>query len=370
MASELLRSASSRSQKWLRKKSKKSEPSSSVEVSDSESEEYLSHSFVSSRGMQSWGLTHELRFQEIVPLNTMSVIGIEDYTDARKWNLLVGKTLNKGEGCVWLTPTVTPVTEEDYQYAKPISSGRQTGFRRSITPQRERPKAQHQEQDGNTGTYRLMASKKMVGVFVTIWMKRELLKKYRVSNVRTSSIACGLMGYLGNKGAISVSISIDGTSFCFITAHLASGEKKGDEGRRNQQVVEIFKRTSFPRNPQEINEFNPVSIKGHDRIFWFGDLNYRLRMDDEKARELIRKKKWKRLQKFDQLKKEQQQGGVFQGWKEGDIDFAPTYKYSVELDNSYTGDKPISSIPNTGEKRRTPAWYSHRSTSFSLRALF
>jgi len=194
----------------------------------------------------------------------MSVIGIEDYTDARKWNLLIGKTLNKGHGCVWLTPTVTPVTDEDYQYAKPISSRRQTGFRRSITPQRGRPKAQHQEQGGNTSTYRLMASKKMVGVFITIWMKREMLKKYRVSNVKVSSIACGLMGYLGNKGAVSVSMSIDGTSFCFITAHLAAGEKKGDERRRNQQVVETFKRTSFLRNPQEINEFHPVSIKGHE----------------------------------------------------------------------------------------------------------
>lgn len=393
MASELLRSASSRSQKWLRKTSKKSpEPSSSLEVSDSEPEEYQSHSFVSTRGIES-GLTHELRifvgtwnvagkspvanlaadleewlnpkssmdiyvlgFQEIVPLNTKSVIGMEDFTDARKWNLLIGKTLNKEDRCVWLTPTVTPVTDDDYQYAKPLRSGRQTRFRRSTTPQRERSKAQHMEEGGSATTYQLMASKKMVGIFITIWMKRELLRKYRVSNVKACPIACGIMGYLGNKGAISVSISIDGTTFCFITAHLASGEKKGDEGRRNQQVGEIFKRTSFPRHPQEINEFLPLSIKGHDRIFWFGDLNYRLCMDDNVARELIRKKQWKALQKFDQLKKEQQQAGVFQGWKEGDIEFAPTYKYSVELDNSYTGDKHTPSAPSTGEKRRTPAW--------------
>jgi len=92
-------------------------------------------------------------------------------------------------------------------------------------------------------------------------------------------------------------------------------------------------------------------------------------MDDEKARELIRKKKWKKLQKFDQLKNEQQQGGVFHGWKEGDIDFAPTYKYSVELDNSYTGDKHNSSIPNTGEKRRTPAWYIHHSNFLLIECL-
>ncbi|XP_074277070.1 putative acetyltransferase At3g50280 [Silene latifolia] len=124
MGSQMLRSSSGRSPRWLRRKSKKTEPSASPEVSDSEPEEYLSHSFVGSRGLQPSGLTHELRifvgtwnvggkspvgslaadleewlnlkssvdmyvlgFQEIVPLNTKSVIGMEDYTDARKWNL-------------------------------------------------------------------------------------------------------------------------------------------------------------------------------------------------------------------------------------------------------------------------------------------
>ncbi|KAK9682474.1 hypothetical protein RND81_10G076300 [Saponaria officinalis] len=393
MASELLRSASGRSQGWLRKKSKKTEPSNSAEVSDSEPEEYLSNSFISSRGIQPSGLTHELRvfvgtwnvggkspvgslaadleewlnlkssvdiyvlgFQEIVPLNTKSVIGMEDYTDARKWNLLVGKTLNNKEGCVWLTPTLTPLTNDEYQYAKPEKRGGQAGLRRSITPLRERSKTQHVEQEGSASAYKLMASKKMVGVFLTVWIKRDLLKKYRFSNVKATPVACGLMGYLGNKGAVSVSMSIDGTSFCFVTAHLASGEKKGDELRRNQQVGEIFKRTVFPRLPQEFDDTLPNTILGHERIFWFGDLNYRLCMEDNRARELIRKKRWKELQKFDQLKKEQQYGGVFQGWREGDIEFAPTYKYSVELGNRYTGDKHSPLLSHSAEKRRTPAW--------------
>ncbi|XP_021737879.1 type IV inositol polyphosphate 5-phosphatase 6-like [Chenopodium quinoa] len=393
MGSELLRSSSGRSQKWLRKKAKKSEPSSPAEVSDSEPEEYQSHSFVTSRDIKSSGLTHELRvfvgtwnvggkspvgslaadldewlnlknsvdiyvlgFQEVVPLKTMTVIGLEDYTDARKWNLLIGKTLNNKVGCVWLTPTMnSPIISDDYEYAKPSNSRGQSRFRRSTTPQRERMKTLHGGEQGGNPAYKLMASKKMVGIFISVWMKRDIIRKYRVSNVKAFPVACGIMGCLGNKGAVSVSMSIDGTSFCFITAHLASGQKKGDELRRNQQVGEIFKRTAFPRLPQEFDDPLPPTITGHDRIFWFGDLNYRLCMDDDKARELIRKKKWKELQKFDQLKKEQQRG-VFQGWKEGDIEFAPTYKYSVELGNRYTGDKHAPFNPNTGEKRRTPAW--------------
>lgn len=109
-----------------------------------------------------------------------------------------------------------------------------------------------------------MASKKMVGVFISVWMKRELLRRYSVSSVKVCSVACGMMGYLGNKGSVSVSMLIDRTSFCFIAAHLASGEKRGDEGRRNHQVSEIFRRTSFPRLPQDGDSPHPLAILGHE----------------------------------------------------------------------------------------------------------
>ena len=72
------------------------------------------------------------------------------------------------------------------------------------------------------------------------------------------------MGYLGNKGAVSVSMSIEGTSFCFIAAHLASGEKKGDEIRRNHQVSEIFRRTYFPQAAKTDNSSPPLNILGHE----------------------------------------------------------------------------------------------------------
>lgn len=91
----------------------------------------------------------------------------------------------------------------------------------------------------------------------------------------------------------------------------------------------------------------------NSQIFWFGDLNYRLCLEDNSARQLIKKQDWSALQEFDQLKRELEDGGVFQGWKEGDIEFAPTYKYSSSNCNRYSGGFPRKS----GEKKRTPAWY-------------
>ncbi|XWS30308.1 hypothetical protein CRYUN_Cryun24cG0106000 [Craigia yunnanensis] len=301
-----------------------------------------------------------LGFQEIVPLKTRAVIGAEDPTEATNWNLLIGKTLNENFGCPWLTPMLNPISSDNYHYVKVPGSQRRaslSGMRYntpmkgwSITRHRH-----HQQPFIGSSKYKLMASKKMVGVFISVWMKKELLMKYIVSNVKVSSVACGIMGYLGNKGSVSVSMSIERTSFCFIAAHLASGEKQGDEGRRNHQVSEIFKRTCFPRSAKDDDDNpHPLTILGHDRIFWFGDLNYRLyNLEDNLARHLIKKQDWKALQEFDQLRREQEDGGVFQGWREGNIEFAPTYKYSSSNCNRYSGGLPNRS----GEKQRTPAWY-------------
>ncbi|KAG4182093.1 hypothetical protein ERO13_A09G023400v2 [Gossypium hirsutum] len=299
-----------------------------------------------------------LGFQEIVPLKTRTVIGAEDPRKATNWNLLIGKALNESSGCPWLTPMLNPISSDSYHYVRNPGLEKRASFSAICdnTRMRGKPITQHRHhQQAVIGgsKYKLMASKKMVGVFISVWMKEELVTKYSVSNVKVSSVACGIMGYLGNKGSVSVSMSIERTSFCFIAAHLASGEKQGDEGRRNHQVSEIFKRTSFPRSAKDEHNLHPLTILGHDRIFWFGDLNYRLyNLEDNLARHLIQKKDWKALQEFDQLRREQEDGGVFQGWREGNIEFAPTYKYSSSNFNRYSGGVPSRS----GEKQRTPAW--------------
>ena len=51
-----------------------------------------------------------------------------------------------------------------------------------------------------------------------------------------------------------------------------------------------------------------------------------------------------------QLKIEQRAGRVFQGWEEGKIYFAPTYKYYINSDNY------VAQTEKSKEKRRTPAW--------------
>ncbi|KAK3134980.1 hypothetical protein QOZ80_5BG0413170 [Eleusine coracana subsp. coracana] len=153
------------------------------------------------------------------------------------------------------------------------------------------------------------------------------------------------MGYIGNKGSISVSMSIHQTQFCFVCCHLAAGEKEGDELKRNSNVEEIIRRTVF--NPVPVLGM-PMRIHDHERIIWLGDLNYRINLSYEKAHELISKQDWAGLLEEDQLKREFGEGCKFDGWVEGLISFPPTYKYEFDSEN-YVSDEPKSG-------RRTPAW--------------
>ncbi|GAB2244959.1 hypothetical protein Droror1_Dr00000452 [Drosera rotundifolia] len=191
--------------------------------------------------------------------------------------------------------------------------------------------------------YVKIVSKQMIGIFLTIWVRRGLRK--HIQNLKVSTVGVGVMGYFCNKGSVSVSMTIYQTLFCFICTHLTSGEKEGDEIKRNADVHEIHRRTI---SHSASNFGLPKSIYDHERIIWLGDLNYRINLSYEKTRELTSKMDWSELVEWDQLVQELKEGRTFEGWSEGALNFPPTYKYEMNSDK-YTGEDPKSG-------RRTPAW--------------
>ncbi|KAF6135371.1 hypothetical protein GIB67_027245 [Kingdonia uniflora] len=193
--------------------------------------------------------------------------------------------------------------------------------------------------------YVRIVSKQMVGIYVSVWVRTRMRR--HISSLKVSPVGVGLMGYMGNKGSITVSMSLYQTRICFVCTHLTSGHKEGDDQKRNSDVYEILRRTQFS---SEYGADLTQNILSHDQIFWFGDLNYRLNMLDGEVRKLVTKKQWDELIKNDQLIKEFRREHTFEGWKEGVIDFPPTYKYEFNSDK-YNGE-----TPKEGEKRRSPAW--------------
>ncbi|CAI7933034.1 unnamed protein product [Closterium sp. NIES-54] len=153
------------------------------------------------------------------------------------------------------------------------------------------------------------------------------------------------------QGSVAISMSVHETSFTFICAHLNAGEERADAARRTFDFLEILRRTTFPRElPDPWTARLAETITEHDRVFFFGDLNYRLELPDLEARALLAKRDWEALLQHDQLRWELSEGGALPGWREGPIFFAPTYKYAAGS-NRYVGEDE-----EDGEKRRTPAW--------------
>ncbi|KAM0891822.1 hypothetical protein ACQ4PT_026122 [Festuca glaucescens] len=212
--------------------------------------------------------------------------------------------------------------------------------------------------------YCLAASKQMVGIFLCVWVRADLMP--RVTGLRVSCVGTGIMGYMGNKGSISISLTLQGstvttsTSLCFVCTHLASGEKGGDEVRRNCDVAEILKRTRFPlahRFSKPV--LSPETIFEHDKAIWLGDLNYRLSSTSDggcsETRGLLERNEWQALLEKDQLRAEQRAGRVFGGgWEEGEIRFPPTYKYLAESDTYAMA--VLSSAKSRRDQKRMPAW--------------
>ncbi|KAK9154471.1 hypothetical protein Sjap_001951 [Stephania japonica] len=355
-----------------------------------------------------------LGFQEIVPLNAGNVLVLEDNEPAVKWLTLINQALNKRAGLNSPYSPRSTTSNSSYSLSfssmasstksfvpkdsksgllffqksslKAVSRSFRTEKKRRLkscncSPDLERKNSREScfscqqgyvsEDDSSSEDeesasnfmgmdninnvssnslvkYSLVKCKQMVGIFMTIWVRKELAQ--HIGHLRVSCVSRGIMGCLGNKGCISVSMSLYHTSFCFICSHLASGEKEGDELRRNSDVIEILKSTQFPRICKILGRRIPERILGHDRIIWLGDLNYRIALSYSETRRLLQYNDWDSLLEKDQLKMEREAGRVFNGWKEGKIYFAPTYKYTNNSD-VYAGESIDSKT-----KRRTPAW--------------
>ncbi|XP_031261882.1 type IV inositol polyphosphate 5-phosphatase 9-like [Pistacia vera] len=265
-------------------------------------------------------------FQELVPLRALTVLGPENNKIFKKWNSLIRKALNKKSHS---RDKIENDKLEEVQSLSPIHEGKSN---ENNIPREE---------------FRCIMSKQMVGICISVWIRSDLRPYVRHPSV--SCVGCGIMGYLGNKGSVSVRFQLHETSFCFVCSHLASGGREGDEKYRNSDVAEILSRTSFPNGGRSLNL--PQNILDHDQVILLGDLNYRISLPEETTRLLVERREWNPLLENDQLRMELMNGQILQSWNEGAIKFAPTYKYYPNSDVYYgcvQGKK--------GKKWRAPAW--------------
>lgn len=263
--------------------------------------------------------------------------------------------------------------------------------------------------------YVKIAEQQLLGLLILVYAAPDVALS--ITSVDCSSVGTGALGYVGNKGAVSVRIVLGGTTrMLFVNCHLAAGADQTALTRRIWDTNQILSRTKFAPSVLD-GDTNPVdheSIGHEDFAFWFGDLNYRL--DDipgEDVRRLLllhtrneydvmNKSRRKidselgyidadsgeyslepsasersggighaahassiepilnpeddpaslittinSLLQHDQLRAQQRLRKAFHdGWREGTIDFLPTYKYDVGSVGMF----------DSGEKKRSPSW--------------
>ncbi|KAI4126454.1 MAG: hypothetical protein LQ338_003741 [Usnochroma carphineum] len=269
--------------------------------------------------------------------------------------------------------------------------------------------------------YVKVAEQQLVGLFMVIYAAPKIAPT--ISDVSTTSVGTGLMGYMGNKGAVIARIVLgEFTRLVFVDCHLGAGVEKGNLERRNWDASQILHRARFSPVYNGGGEIEKGSdtIGSEDFAFWFGDLNYRLEgMPGEDVRRLLMlhtKNEYRigepskrkidaelalhdhsstqsptdddsashtsssthsassaatsatihasdpldpssdpealqttlaSLLPHDQLHQQMRQRKAFHdGWREGPIDFLPTYKYDVGSVGMF----------DSSEKKRGPSW--------------
>ncbi|KAH8401976.1 hypothetical protein KR009_008964 [Drosophila setifemur] len=181
--------------------------------------------------------------------------------------------------------------------------------------------------------YVKVESKQLQGILVAMFAQHKHIP--HMKNIETEATRTGLGGLWGNKGAVSIRMSLYGTGVVFVCSHLAAHDDKLKERIEDyHQIVDNHKYIAQGYR----------RIFDHDFVFWFGDLNFRLSGDMSAwdVRTDVENSRFEDLLKLDQLNLLREKGNAFSLLEEQQPNFAPTFKF-VEGTNDY-------------DLKRRPAW--------------
>ncbi|KAK6581780.1 hypothetical protein PZA11_005477 [Diplocarpon coronariae] len=192
---------------------------------------------------------------------------------------------------------------------------------------------------------------KLVGLYTMVFVKNPL--QHRIRNLDQAELKRGLSGLHGNKGALIVRFMLDDTSMCFINCHLAAGQNHSKE--RTADLEAIFDSELLSpvkdvgvRQDSFVSGGTGTMVMDHEICVLNGDLNYRIdTTSTSNVLHFLQRNEIYKLLARDQLLRARARNPwhKMRAFDEGQITFAPTYKYDVGTD-----------VYDTSGKQRTPAY--------------
>ena len=185
--------------------------------------------------------------------------------------------------------------------------------------------------------YVLIKTLELVGILMVILVKRKYFSS--IKNIDYSITKTGVGGLTGNKGSVFYRFELFNKSFAFVSGHYAAGQSALKNRIEELTTVMNF---NFGQTNQNISYKGKVIE--HDYWYIIGDLNFRIDMENDVVRSLIKKDDFSRLMYYDQLNKTRTEDKQFSCLTEGQIKFPPTYKYE------------IGTMEYATKKNRVPSW--------------
>lgn len=75
---------------------------------------------------------------------------------------------------------------------------------------------------------------------MSLWVRKRL--RPSVTGVQSLSCANGVLGLFGNKGAVLLRARVQDTGLLLVCSHLSSGDKPGDDAKRNTDFWDVLRK--------------------------------------------------------------------------------------------------------------------------------
>ncbi|WOL15569.1 type I inositol polyphosphate 5-phosphatase 13-like [Canna indica] len=216
-------------------------------------------------------------------------------------------------------------------------------------------------------SFQRVGSRQLAGLLVAAWARKNL--RPHIGDCDAAAVPCGFGRAIGNKGAVGLKLRVYNRVICFVNCHFAAHLEA--VSRRNADFDHVYRTMAFSRPSSGLHggAAGPTSVQLHrgvnamtsqpddgkpelsdaDMLVFLGDFNYRLHgISYDEARDMVSQRCFDWLREKDQLRAEMKAGKVFQGMREGQIKFPPTYKFERHQAGLAGYD--------SSEKKRIPAW--------------